>query len=64
MGLRDKLRNRLKNTVNKLSGEYSAPAPEELTPYERPGTPLEEVEIVRPRKTRPSGAKSKKPAKE
>jgi hypothetical protein len=64
MGLRDKFRKRLKNTVNKISGEYSAPAPEELTPYERPGKPLEDVEILRPRKTRPPGAKPKKPAKE
>lgn len=64
MGLRDKLRNKLKHTVNKLSGEYSAPAPDELTPYEVPGAPVEDVEIVRPRKTRPPGVKPKKAAKE
>jgi len=64
MGLRDKLKNRIKTTVNKLSGEYSAPAPEELTPYERPGVPDEEVEILRPRKTRPPGTRQRKGKKE
>ena len=57
MGLRDKMRKRLKTTINKLSGEHLEMASGDLTPYERPGTPDEDVQILRPRKTRPPGAK-------
>ena len=53
MGLRDRIKSRLRSAVDRLSGEYSAAAPEERTPYEVPGTPQDDVEIVRARLKRP-----------
>jgi len=53
MGLRDRIKSKIKRTTDRLSGEYSSEAPEELIPYEVPGEPQENVEIVRPRLNRP-----------
>jgi hypothetical protein len=55
MGLRDKLLQRVKKATSRFSGEYSAPAPEEQEPYERPGVPNEDAEVVMARLNRPKG---------
>ena len=60
MGLRDSVRKRVRRVINQFSGEYSAPAPEELKPYEVPGTPQDDAEVVMARLYRPGEAK--KPA--
>ncbi|MCB9778385.1 MAG: hypothetical protein H6742_07475 [Alphaproteobacteria bacterium] len=57
MGIRDKLSSRVRKVVNRFSGEYSAPAPEQLKPYERPGTPADDAEVVMARLPRPGAAK-------
>jgi hypothetical protein len=59
MGLRDRLKTKLKDTVNRLSGEYSAAAPEEIIPYERNVTPTDDVQVVRARLKRPRDKNSK-----
>ncbi|MCB9758716.1 MAG: hypothetical protein H6739_02655 [Alphaproteobacteria bacterium] len=53
MGLRDKIKKRVRGVVDRLSGEYSSAAPEEIKPYERPGIPNEEAEVVMARLKRP-----------
>ncbi|RME22316.1 MAG: hypothetical protein D6798_16085 [Deltaproteobacteria bacterium] len=53
MGLRDRIHRRIRRVVDRFSGEYSAPAPEELKPYERPGVPAEDAEVVMARLNRP-----------
>lgn len=60
MGIRDKLSRRVRKVVDRFSGEYSAPAPEELEPYERPGTPADDAEVVMARLPRPGAAKKRK----
>ena len=46
------LRSRLKRLIKEFSGEYSSAAPEETTPYARPGVPNDEAEVVMARLTR------------
>ncbi len=53
MGLRDRVKNRLKDVAEKLSGEYSHSAPEEIIPYDRPGVPSDEVNVIKARLHRP-----------
>jgi hypothetical protein len=43
--LRKKLKDKLKTVINRLSGEYSAVAPETIEPYERPGKPVDDAEV-------------------
>lgn len=57
MGLRESLLKRARKVVNKFSGEYSAPAPEELKPYERPGRPADDADVVMARLNRPTPGK-------
>lgn len=59
MGLRDRLSRRVRKVVDRFSGEYSEPAPEALTPYERPGTPQDEAEVVMARLNRPTPGRKK-----
>ena len=56
MGLRDQLKQRVKSAVNRLSGEHSAAAPEDLETYARPGQPNENAEVVMARLRRPGAA--------
>ena len=58
VGVRDRIKNRLKQAADKLSGEYSHSAPEEVIPYDRPGVPTEDVKIVRARLHRPRDRRS------
>lgn len=46
------LRSRLKRLIKEFSGEYSSAAPEETTPYSRPGVPNDGAEVVMARLTR------------
>lgn len=46
------LRSRLKRLIKEFSGEYSSAAPKETTPYDRPGVPNDEAEVVMARLTR------------
>ncbi len=61
MGLRDKLKQKVRRVADRLSGEYSAQAPtaEEIVPYER-NVDNDGVEVVRARLVRPVDSKSKK----
>ena len=55
MGLRDKLIKRAKKVVDRFSGEFSDPAPEEREPYARPGVRDDEAEVVMAKLNRPKG---------
>jgi hypothetical protein len=55
MGLKDTLKKKLRSALNRLSGEYSAVAPEELIPYDVPGKVDESVKVQRARLKRPPG---------
>lgn len=58
MGLKDSLLRRARKVVNRFSGEYSEPAPETLKPYERPGAPVADAEVVMARLNRPNPGKA------
>jgi len=53
MGLRDKLKSKARGVFNRLSGEYSAAAPDEIKPFERPDAPNPDAEIQWARLKRP-----------
>lgn len=55
MGLADKVKGRVKQVINRFSGEYSEPAPTERIPYSR-GTPDENAEVVMAKLNRPGAA--------
>ena len=59
MGIRNKVRTRMRKMMNKFSGEHSVPAPDTFTPYERPGVPNEDAEIVWPKLNRPKAGGKK-----
>ena len=59
MGLRDRLLSKVKKAAAQFSGEYSEPAPAERQPYDRPGVPDEDAEVVMARLNRPKGRRSK-----
>ncbi|HCH62122.1 MAG: hypothetical protein CL927_20000 [Deltaproteobacteria bacterium] len=59
-GLRERLKRRVKSTLDKLSGEHSDAAPDAREDYSRPGQPNEEAEVVMARLNRPGAAKSRK----
>ena len=46
MGFRARIVGRAKRIADRFSGEFSDPAPDEVQPYERPGTPDENAEVV------------------
>lgn len=53
MGLRDRLKKSVVGVVNRLSGEHSSAAPEEIKPMERPGKPDPDAQIKWARLNRP-----------
>ena len=53
MGLRNKLKQKLKGVVENFSGEYSSAAPDEITPYGRTGIPTDGSKVTRARLNRP-----------
>lgn len=54
------LRSRLKKIVREFSGEYSSAAPEQTTPYDRPGVPNDGADVVMARLNRPGANKGTK----
>ena len=54
MGLRDKIKSKVKKVINNLSGEYSSEAPTESIPYER-GVADENAEVIMAKLNRPKG---------
>lgn len=60
MGLRDRLKKSVQGVVNRLSGEHSSAAPDEIAPMERPGVPDPDAKIKWAKLNRPkdSGASS------
>ena len=56
MGIRNRILGRAKRIADRFSGEFSDPAPEETQPYERPGTPNEDAEVVMAKLNRPKRA--------
>ena len=58
MGLRDRVKTRIRNLVDRLSGEHSAvaPDPSRVETYRRPGQPNDEAEVVMARLNRPGAA--------
>ena len=59
MGLRSKIKEKLKGVVENFSGEYSSAAPDEIKPYERTGTPGDPSKITRARLNRPKNTGKK-----
>ena len=55
MGLKDKFIKRAKKVVDRFSGEFSDPAPEEREPYARPGVRDDNAEVVMAKLNRPKG---------
>ena len=53
MGLRDRLKKGVQGVVNRLSGEHSEAAPDEITPMDRPGKPDPNAKIKWARLNRP-----------
>ncbi len=62
MGLRDRLKNKVRGVVEKFSGEYSEPAPraEDIKPFDRNLPPDPEAEVFRARLERPRDKFQKK----
>ena len=52
MGLRSKIKSKLKKVLENFSGEFSQAAPQERTPYEK-GVKDENVEVVMAKLKRP-----------
>jgi hypothetical protein len=52
------IRKRIRKLVDRFSGEYSAPAPEKLEEYARPGVPNEKAKVVMARLNRPHGGRA------
>lgn len=63
MGLRSKMKNKLKGLAENFSGEFSSAAPEEIKPYERTGVAGDPSKLPKARLNRPK-AKSSAPADE
>ena len=53
MGLRSRLKKQVGRILDQFSGEHSDAAPEERTPYSRPGVPNDNAEVVMARLNRP-----------
>jgi hypothetical protein len=53
MGLRSKLKKKLKGVVENFSGEFSSAAPDEIKPYERTGVPTDPSKLPKARLNRP-----------
>ena len=52
MGLRNKIKSKIKKALEHFSGEFSQAAPEERTPYEK-GVKDDNVEVVMAKLKRP-----------
>jgi hypothetical protein len=54
MGLRDRLSRGIQKVRDRLSGEYSAAAPDEIIPMDRPGVANENAKVIRAKLKRPT----------
>ena len=59
MGIRNRLIQRVKKVADRFSGEFSDPAPDIVEPYDVPGVPDEDAEVVMARLNRPKGGRKK-----
>ena len=53
MGLRSRLKKQVGRILDQFSGEHSDAAPDERTPFSRPGVPNDGAEVVMARLNRP-----------
>lgn len=62
MGLRDRLKGKMRGVVEKFSGEYSEPAPkaEDIKPFERNLPPDPDAKILKAKLERPRNKHQKK----
>ena len=60
MGKRKGLVGRIRRIAKQFSGEYSTHAPDAVEPYQRPGTPNDDAEVVMARLNRPKTKRSGK----
>ena len=58
MGLKSRLKKHVGRILDQFSGEHSDAAPEERTPYSRPGVPNDGAEVVMARLNRPKSLNS------
>lgn len=62
MGLKSRLKKHVGRILDQFSGEHSEAAPDERTPYSRPGIPNDGADVVMARLNRPkslnAGSKS------
>ena len=58
MSLRKKIKLKIQSLLDRMSGEHSVAAPEEIKPYGK-GTPDENAEVVMARIERPGATKNK-----
>ncbi len=54
MGLRTKIKNKIKRFLDGFSGEYSPAAPDTIEPYQK-GSKDENIEVVMAKLNRPKG---------
>ena len=54
MGLRKKIKNKIRRFMDGFSGEYSQAAPETIEPYQK-GKKDEKIEVVMAKLNRPKG---------
>ena len=59
MGIRNRLIRRVKKVADRFSGEFSDPAPDTVEPYEVPGVPDEDAEVVMAKLNRPKSGRKK-----
>lgn len=64
MSFRNRILGRAKRIADRFSGEFSDPAPEESQPYDRPGIPNENAEVVMAKLNRPKPARRPVPKNE
>jgi hypothetical protein len=58
MGLRDRLKKGVAGVVNRLSGEHSSAAPDEIKPMDRPAAPDPDAKIQWAKLNRPKDSGS------
>ena len=58
MGLKSRLKKHVGRILDQFSGEHSEAAPEDRTPYSRPGVPNAGAEVVMARLNRPTSLKA------
>jgi hypothetical protein len=60
MGLKSRLKKHVGRILDQFSGEHPEAAPEDRTPYSRPGVPNDGAEVVMARLNRPKSLSASK----